>query len=120
MGIHIGLMIWKEMKAQSVSVGIMARELGIGKTRAQEILGRDNIDVLLLARISEILKYNFFEYYETGAIFAKIKEDRVQQSTAEILRLKELLAEKNRLLELKDKVVKSQANMLTLFEREGG
>ena len=117
MSIHIGLMIWKEMKAKGISVSSLGQILEISKPKAQEILNKDNIDVILLARISEILNYNFFEYYETGEVFSKIKTANKQKTTEEIRALKELLQEKNKMLELKDQYIKSQASMINLFEK---
>ncbi|MFC3560609.1 hypothetical protein [Pedobacter jamesrossensis] len=118
MSIHIGLMIWKEMKAQNMSVSTLAHALEMGKTKTQELLGNANIDVALLARISEVMNYNFFEYYESGDIFSKIKNNKKQKTAEEIIRLKGLLQEKNKMLELKEQFIKSQAQIISLFEKQ--
>lgn len=118
MSIHIGLMIWKEMKAKGISASVLALKLGTSKTKVQEILNYDNIDVVLLSRISEVLGYNFFSYYESSDVFSKIKSENNQKTTEEIKRLKEILQEKNKIIELKDQFIKSQASMINLFEKQ--
>lgn len=118
MSIHIGLMIWKEMKAKGITASSLALALNMSKIKAQEILNHDNIDVVLLSKISEILEYNFFSYYESSDVFSKIKSDKKQKTTEEIKRLKEILQEKNKIIELKDQFIKSQASMIHLFEKQ--
>lgn len=118
MSIHIGLMIWKEMKSKGVSASALALAMDMSKAKVQEILNQDNIDVILLAKISGALEYNFFSYYESSDVFSKINTQNKQKTTEEIKRLKEILHEKNKMMELKDQFIKSQASVITLLEKQ--
>lgn len=117
MSVHIGLMIWKEMKQKDLSVSDIAAALEISKTKTQELLNTATIDILTLVHISEILNYNFFSYYETGKVFSKIELHEKNRLAEEVGRLKALLIEKNRALELQEKLNKIQLNTISLLEK---
>ncbi|WP_235526124.1 helix-turn-helix domain-containing protein [Pedobacter sp. Leaf216] len=117
MSVHIGLMIWKEMKQKDISVSDIAVDLKVSKTKAQELLNTATIDILTLVRISEILNYNFFSYYETGKIFSKIELHEKNKLTEEVGRLKALLNEKNKALELQETLNKIQLSTISLLEK---
>ena len=117
MSVHIGLMIWKEMKQKDLSVSDIATALEISKTKTQELLNTATIDILTLVHISEILNYNFFSYYETGKVFSKIELHEKNRLAEEVGRLKALLIEKNRALELQEKLNKIQLNTISLLEK---
>lgn len=117
MSVHIGLMIWKEMKQKNISVSDIAAALEISKTKAQEMLNNSTIDIHSLVRISEILKYNFFRYYESGKTFSQIELLEKNRLTAEVERLKALLSEKNKALELQERLNKIQLNTISLLEK---
>ena len=110
-------MIWKEMKQQNLSVSDFAVALNFSKTKAQELLNAATIDILILVRISEILNYNFFSYYETGKVFSKIELHEKNKLTAEVDRLKALLNEKNKALELQERLNKIQLSTISLLEK---
>jgi len=117
MSVHIGLMIWKELKRKNISVSDIAASLGISKTKMQELLNTATIDILMLVRISEILNYNFFSYYESGKVFSKMELQERKRLTAEVERLKALLNEKNKALELQERLNKIQLSTITLLEK---
>lgn len=117
MSVHIGLMIWKEMKRQDLSSAFLATELKISKVKAQDILNSASIDTELLMNISEILNYNFFHYYEDSKAFSKIETQSKQKSAQEIERLRHLIAEKNKMIDLKDQFIKTQTNLIGLLEK---
>ena len=117
MNVHIGLMIWKEMKRKHISVPDFAAALEISKTKTQELLNTATIDILTLVRISEILSYNFFSYYESGQTFSKIASQEKNQLAAEVDRLKALLNEKNKTLELQERLNKIQLSTISLLEK---
>lgn len=117
MSVHIGLMIWKEMKQKNVSVSDIAAALETSKTKVQEMLNTSTIDILILVRISEILNYNFFSYYESGKVFSKMELQQKQLLSTEIERLKALLTEKNKALELQERLNKIQLNTISLLEK---
>jgi transcriptional regulator with XRE-family HTH domain len=116
MGINIGLVIWKEMKAKSFSRDQLAEAAGITKHRVGTILQSASIDTDILTRISIALEINFFEYYRTDEDLAKFEIDPIAHSNQELKELKNLLQEKNRLLALYDETIKSQKKMIATLE----
>jgi hypothetical protein len=63
MEIHIGNLIKEEMKRQGVKHGELGRRIFKSRTNVYNILQRNNIDTVLLRRISCALKTNFFALY---------------------------------------------------------
>lgn len=117
MSVHLGLMIWKEMKRQKLSNSALALSLGVSKNRVQTILNESSIDTDVLVRICEVMRFNFFQLFEENEIFKKIEKQSQQETTAEIERLKALVIEKNRVIDLKDQLLKTQTGMITLLEK---
>jgi len=117
MSIHIGLMIWKEMKQRNISVSVIADALEISKFKAQELLNSATIDILTLVSLCEILNYNFLSYYENGKAFSKIESHEKNRLIAEVDRLRALLSEKNKALELQEKLNKVQLSTISLLEK---
>lgn len=58
--VHIGSIIRCEMERQERSVSWLARNLSCDRTNIYRIFQKDNIDCILLGRISRILNCNFF------------------------------------------------------------
>ncbi len=63
MEINIGKLIEEEMKRQGVKHGELGRRIYKSRTNVYNILQRNNIDTVLLRRISCALKTNFFALY---------------------------------------------------------
>lgn len=118
MNVHIGLMIWKEMKQQGMTVASLATQLEISKLKAQDIINSSSLDINLLVRISEALKFNFLAYYETGKVFSNISQKEKKKSAEEINMLKILLLEKNKTIELKEKIIQNLSNTVSLLEKQ--
>ena len=59
--IHIGNLIEKEFRRQERSVSWLAKKLFCERTNIYDIFERDNIDMILLIRISRILHHNFLK-----------------------------------------------------------
>lgn len=57
----IGELIEKEVRKQGWTINSFAEAICCGRNNVYNIFKRSSIDVLLLAKISEILKHNFFE-----------------------------------------------------------
>lgn len=117
MSVHIGLMIWKEMKVKGISVSILAEKVGLSKSKVQEIINSATLDVSLLANVSDALGFNFFSYYEKGKSFSELNQKELEKSKEEIGRLKSLLSEKNKTIELKDKMIQSLTHTVSLLEK---
>ena len=62
--IHIGKLIEKEVYKQKISISWFAQKLYCDRTNIYKIFNRQSIDTELLLRISQILKYDFFLYYQ--------------------------------------------------------
>lgn len=57
----IGQLIKQELKRQGCSVTWFAQKLSCHRTNIYDIFERDNIDMILLIRISRILHHNFLK-----------------------------------------------------------
>ena len=58
--LHIGQCIEKRFRAQGRSVSWLAQQLSCHRTNVYDIFSRQDIDTLLLRRISDVLEYDFF------------------------------------------------------------
>ena len=58
---HIGIKIFEEVKRQGKTTVWLAKELSCDRTNVYRIYEKSSIDLSLLMRISNILKFNFFE-----------------------------------------------------------
>ena len=61
MALHIGQLIKQELERQERTVTWFARKLSCSRNNVYDIFNRNNIDVVLLNRISRILHHNFLE-----------------------------------------------------------
>ena len=122
MGIHIGQIIRKQLDAAGMSKTEFARRINTTSQNVYGIFKRKSIDTALLQKISEVLRYDFFQYYSTpGAVIVEDgKKDYKQSQTApedipgllkEVENLRKenaYLKEINQLLREKVKVQKSK------------
>jgi len=77
MAIHIGQEIERVLRQQGRSVSWFAKQICCERTNVYSIFRRASIDTDLLARISKILSYNFFEDYSS---LLKQEEDEVYRA----------------------------------------
>ena len=61
LAMHIGNKIYEEVKRQGKTTVWLAKELSCDRTNVYRIYEKSSIDLSLLMRISNILKFNFFE-----------------------------------------------------------
>ena len=61
--LHIGYLIEQELRRQGRSVAWLAKELYCDRTNVYKLFKKEDIDTLLLYRISVILSHDFFKYY---------------------------------------------------------
>ena len=78
MYIFIGEEIKKVVKERKVTVSWLARELGCHRTNIYRIFDSASVDTDILFRLSNILKYNFFDMY-SNQIIQKIESDTSEQ-----------------------------------------
>lgn len=110
-------MIWKEMKRQHLSNADLAVSLGISKSKAQAILTSPSIDTETLISICELMRFNFFQLYDDMDVLKKLKKQSKEETSQEIERLKNVITEKNKVIDLKDQLLKAQNNMVVLLEK---
>lgn len=58
--LHIGKRIQEVVKERGITVVAFARAIPCSRENAYRIFKNDNIDILLLKRISQVLKHDFF------------------------------------------------------------
>jgi len=116
MSINIGLLIWKEMKAKSMSRNQLAEKISVSKHRVDTLLKSASVDTNLLTKISIALGINFFEYYRKDEDLAQFEINILAQSDEELNELKNLIKEKNKLLELYEETIKSQKKIISTLE----
>ncbi|MGM9478343.1 helix-turn-helix domain-containing protein [Pedobacter sp. GSP4] len=117
MAINIGLVIWKEMKAKSISREQLAQAVGISKHRVGTLLKSDSIDTAILTRFSIALGINFFEQYRKDEDLAKFESGNTAvQTDGELKALKEIIKEKNKLIGLYEETIKSQQKAIGNLE----
>lgn len=61
MNLHVGQMIKEEVERQERPITWFARKLSCSRNNVYNIFARENIDLVLLIRISRILNVNFLE-----------------------------------------------------------
>ncbi len=57
---HIGTCIRKRLEEQRKTVVWLSRQLACSRTNVYKIFEKEHIDTLMLARIGELLDYDFF------------------------------------------------------------
>ncbi len=105
----IGKIIEEKLREKGLSVSEFARQINTNRNNAYDIFRRDSIDTHLLQKISVVLEYDFFQYFNTStgiaseSIVSYKREapdllQKVQELEKEIVYLKELLNDKNRII----------------------
>ena len=62
--LHIGSLIKKELEKQERTVSWFARKLCCDRSNVYKLFKRSTIDTELLLRVSQILHYDFFDFYK--------------------------------------------------------
>lgn len=61
--IHIGQLIWAQLKADERSVSWLAREIGCSRNHLYKVFRKASLEGELLLSISLAMNFNFFQYY---------------------------------------------------------
>ena len=61
--IHIGNIIHEQLRKDQRSVGWLAREIPCTRNHLYKVFRRPSLDTDLLLRISQVMNFNFFQYY---------------------------------------------------------
>ena len=70
-GIHIGKKIREVMLIKDVSVANLAMSLEISSSNLYKLLRNHNMDIKMLANISDALEYDFFKYMSESGVINK-------------------------------------------------
>ena len=117
MSVNIGLVIWKEMRAKSLSREELADLVNISVRKMGEIINSSAINTELLAQISTVLKVNLFDYYSHDPELSKFNISKEQVVLGERDHLLSILEDKNELLRLNEETIKNQGNTISLLEK---
>ena len=72
--IHIGNIIHEQLRKDRRSVGWLAREIPCTRNHLYKVFRRPSLDTDLLLRISQVMNFNFFQYYA-----AEVKKGEVER-----------------------------------------
>jgi transcriptional regulator with XRE-family HTH domain len=118
MALAIGAKIKEVMKTQ----GLGYKELGALINRHEKtvanILNRKTIDTELLLSICKALQHDFFSYYYLTDPLKALKEEENRFTDLEMLNLKKLLDEKITYIQIQDKYVQSQEEVIRLLKEK--
>ena len=64
--IHIGELITQKLEEEKLSVRWLAYKVDRDPSNLHKILKKKSMDSDLIQRISEVLHYDFFQYYSSG------------------------------------------------------
>ncbi len=119
--VNIGLLIEQKMNELCVTKSELARRCGIANQNINRVFCRDSIDTEKLVSISEALDYNFFLAYTDDTVMPTVchhnqynehgSHDNVNGEGCAVLQervkaLEALLAEKERLIKVYEKMMK--------------
>lgn len=65
--VHIGQQIKSRVEQKGMSKAELSRRLNMSSTNVHKIFKRQSIDTGLLEKLGEVLDYNFFQFYTSGA-----------------------------------------------------
>lgn len=61
--IPIGKLIQEKLEEKNLTVVWLSRQIPCSRTNIYKIFNKNSIDTEMLYRISQILEFNFFQYY---------------------------------------------------------
>ena len=77
---NIGSIIEEQVRKQGRSISWLAKQLSYHRTNIYDIFKRNNIDILLLRRLSLLLNYDFFKDLSDDVKHKEEDNNIVQQS----------------------------------------
>lgn len=99
----IGQLIKERVTAQNWNITDFAKQIGVERSNVYNIFQRDSIDTLLLKKIGQVLKYDFFQdLLEPATIKEIVLKSSVTQKVYVELNLTE---EEIQRIGIKDKIV---------------
>ncbi|WP_158795601.1 hypothetical protein [Pedobacter sp. L105] len=115
MKVQIGMLIWKEMKRQGFSQGSFVKLLRDRNVFLRDIFQMETIDVNSLLQISDVLKVNFFQFYEAEELITLLKTE--EKDTKHVAALKEVIKTQNKLLSTHKEMIRQQDQFIEQLQK---
>lgn len=100
--VNIGEQIKSKMQELGLNKARLARKLETSNQNLTHILEKTSLDTAKLARIGEVLDYDFFQYYRPEDITPEGEKAVLEERVASLVKL---LAEKDKLIEEKERTI---------------
>lgn len=116
--IHIGQKIKEVVEKRGIAKTELARRLNMTSSNIHKIFNRESIDTDLLTRLSEILEFDFFQFYQQTP--SNLKQNaNTKEKPASYTSHPNEEAEyyKTKLLERDEEVIRLQKRIIELLER---
>jgi len=97
--LHIGQKIQEIFETKGMTVVEFARRINTSRENVYGIFGRKSMDVELLAKISDVLDYNFLQHYLSEKFIGYPELDKVKKQLEVAEKEIEYLKKINRLIE---------------------
>lgn len=115
--IHIGKEIRDTVKRKKISISQLAEMINKSRPLVYDIFERESIDTGLLQKLSEVLEFNFFSYYQTGHSAEEPREEyRTFNNGME--EMKKKLSEKEHELDIAKSEIQYLRRINTLLEEK--
>jgi IS30 family transposase len=118
MPVEIGLLIKKEYKRQGLSINEFGKSINRHPKTIANIFKRKTIDTQLLQSISKALNHDFFRYYYDEEPLKSLREFEMKEITAEIQQLKAEITLKDVSINIQNKYVQSQEDVIRLLKEK--
>lgn len=115
--IHIGREIRDTVKRKKVSISQLADMINKSRPLVYDIFERESIDTGLLQKLSEVLEFNFFSFYQSG-YSAEEPQENYHARTENIEELKKKLSQKEQELDIAKNEIQYLKKINTLLEEK--
>ena len=114
--VHMGTMIWKEMKRQEIPRADFAKMLKAQDIRISDLFKKEIVPALDLLKIGVILKTNFFTLYESHELGSLLPDETYDILRSKVEKLSELAANKTRIIKTQERLISQQRDIIASFE----
>lgn len=120
MEIHIGKVILEKLKEQDISKSEFGRKINRSRQNVQDIFKRESIDTNLLAEVSKVLNFDFFQYLSKNKEVSTsiLMEDIPSYKKSEVDKYKQKAAELNKELKQAQKELAYLKKINALLEKK--
>ncbi|CAM4315700.1 hypothetical protein SAMN06265348_110181 [Pedobacter westerhofensis] len=107
---RIGMLIWKEMNRQGLTHGKFVETLRARNVFLKDFFKFDVIDPYSLIQISEVLKVNFFQFYEPEDLTTSLRIH--DKDNNKISLLKDVVKRQDKLLLTQQRMIREQDDLI--------